>query len=208
MLGSVSLYHVLIIISVIALAIAFLLGKRWEQKNPSKLGFKWGYFFICQAFLVYGLVFLKMSSILFTDGSGEVALVVAGLGVVLVVMTKAFQRRSWALVLTTLLSLNILWIVINFFYLRNRWSEFAEERAERLGLSGAVEQSVGKVSKSWRLAFFGAVVWVLAVALFVFLLEPYGGYMNDDEMLHMLSVVFMPAVLALALFWLYERYVR
>ena len=134
---------------------------------------------------------------------------------------------QWALVLTTLLSLNGAWIVINFFYLRNRWSEFEAERTERLEASGhtvngakgagmkiaierginAVERSIKKLSKSWRLAIFGAVAWVLAVAVFVFLFEPYGS-MRDDDMMHMLFVMFMPTSLVLGLYGIYEWLVR
>lgn len=215
-------YAATAVIAVVSLIFALVQGGKWEQQNTGKLGFKWGYFFILSTLLGNGLLFLVLLFVTLDEGDEEAALFVAGILALLVTCAiKALQRRRWALVLTTLLSFNVLWIFINFFYLRNRWSEFVEERRERLEAAGhsmgggnevgagvGVERGIRKLSKSWRLAIFGAAAWVLGVAVFVFLFQPYGRYMRDDDMLHMLSVMFMPTVLALGLYWVYERYVR
>lgn len=215
-------YAAAIAIAVGSLVIAAIDGAHWEKNNPGKLGFKWGYFFIFSTMLGNGLAFLVSLLSALDHGHGEKALFFAGMVVAVVFCAiVALQRRKWALVLTTLLSLNILYIVINFFYLRNRWSEFTAEHAERVearGLLGSdggefvagstVERGVKQLSKRWRLALFCSAAWVLAVALFVFLFQPYGSYMRNDDMLHMLSVMFMPTVLALGLYWAYEKYIR
>ena len=216
------------VIAVVSLVFALVKGRGWKEENTSKLGFKWGYFFIISTLLANGLLFLAAFFVTVYEGNVEAALFWAGAVALLVISArKAFQRRRWALVLTTLLSLNGAWIVINLFYLRNRWSEFAAERAERLEAAGhtvnsvegagvtiaakrsinAVERGIKKLSKSWRLAIFGAVAWVLVVGVFVFLFEPYGS-MRDDDMMHMLFVMFMPTSLVLGLYWTYERLVR
>ncbi|MFT5742305.1 MAG: hypothetical protein ACI86S_000363 [Paracoccaceae bacterium] len=213
-------YSAMAVIAVVSLVFAMVKGRKWENQNPSKLGFMWGYFFILSTLLGNGLLFL---AVLFaTLGEGRAVLLFAGFVALLVICaTKALQRRRWALVLTTLLSFNVVWIIINFSYLRNRWSEFEEERAERLeaeghavssagdgGMTIVVERGIKKLSKSWRLAIFGAVAWVLAVAVLVFLFEPYGSYMPNDDMVHMLFVMlFMPTSSALGLYWIYERFI-
>jgi hypothetical protein len=211
------------VITLVPLLIALALGKKWDDENKSlKLGFKWGYFFILFTLLGNGLLLFVGGVLALYEGEFSVALFFAGTAALLVISAaNALQRRRWALVLTTLLSFNVLWIFINLFYLRNRWSELAAERAERLeaaghtvnnvwgaGMTIAVEQGIKKLSKSWRLAIFGGVAWVLAVAVFVFLFEPYGSYMRDDDMMHMLSVMFMPTSLALGLYWIYDRLIR
>lgn len=130
--------------------------------------------------------------------------------------------------ITTLLSFNIVLFIVNFVYLRNRWPEFVADKTEQLEAKGinlgeggeaSAEVEFGKLiqnlsnswrqmQKNWRLAIFGAGVWVLGVAVFVFLFKPYGDYMWDDDVLDMLAIMFMPAVLALGLYWVYEKFVR
>jgi uncharacterized protein YjeT (DUF2065 family) len=63
-------------------------------------------------------------------------------------------------------------------------------------------------SKKLRISMFGFAAWVIGVGIVVFLFEPYGYRMNDRDIIHMLLVMFVPSIAVLALFWVYERFVR
>lgn len=219
-----------LIVIFASLAFSLIEGVFWQKQNPGKLGFKWGYFFIVNTLLGNGLFFAVLFFYNMRNGYGGGEMFIAALFLLtfLFCAIKALQRQRWALVLTTLLSFNILLFVVNFFYLRNRWPEFVAEKTEQLEAQGinlgdGGEASIGgefvkiiqhlsnrwrQLQKNWRLATFGAGVWVLGVAVFVFFFQPYGGYMSDDEALDMLTIMFVPSVLALGLYWVYDKFVR
>jgi|GEM_PF-6451816 len=134
---------------VFSLVISLVQGSKWEENNPGKLGFKWGYFFVFSMFLGNGFVLIALSIFV---GEISFALFSAVVIVVLVVVVvEALQRNKWALVLVTLLSLNVFWMIINFFYLRNRWAEFEMERAEQLGPSTVRRKSEDTIAKGHML---------------------------------------------------------
>ena len=212
-----------------ALAFSIHEGRLWQEQNPGKLGFKWGYFFIFSTLVGNSLLFPTLFSFYYGDDAGGGALLyVVHILLMVLCAIKALQRKRWALVLTTLISFNILLFGVNFFYLRNRWSEFVAEQTEQLEAQGinlgdGVEASVigefeekihnlsnswRQMQKQWRLATFGAGVWVLGVAVFVFFFQPYGGYVSNDEVMDMLTIMFIPSALALGLYWVYEKFVR
>ena len=191
-------------VAIISLSIAFEKGAKWEKNNPDKLGFKWGYFFIFNTLLGHGLLlaslllaflFLGLGAI--DEGRADELLIVGTLFAALIfISTKALKRRKWALVLLTLLSLNLLLIMINIIYLRNRCAEFSEGQPQ-----------LPRFLKRWRLAFFGSLVWILVIATFTILFQPYGR-MYGGDFLHMLSVMMFTLLLALALLWIYDKFVR
>ena len=218
-----------VIVMFASLIFALEKGGLWQEQNPEKLGFKWGYFFISSTLMGNSLLFAALFFHSGDTGDGGVALFYAALFLLTVLCgIKALQRQTWALLLTTLLSFNIVLFIVNLFYLRNRWPEFVAEKTEQLEAKGinldeGGEASAGvefekviqnlsnswrQMQKNWRLAIFGAGVWVLGVAVFVFFFQPYGGYMTNDEVLDMLTIMFMPAILALGLYWVYEKFVR
>ena len=185
------------VIALISLFIAFVKGAKWEKHNPDKLGFKWGCFFIFNSLFGHGLLLAFLLFEAIDEGREDVLLIAGTLFAALVfISTKAPKRRKWALVLLTLLSLNLFWIMININYLRNRWSEFNEEPTQ-----------LPRLSKRWRLAFFGSLVWILVIATFTILFQPYGR-MYGGDFLHMLSVMMLTPLLALALLWIYDKFVR
>ncbi len=67
---------------------------------------------------------------------------------------------------------------------------------------------INKLSKRWRVALFSSICWTVAVVIFVIVFEPYGSRIGGDELFHMLTLIFLPAVVALGLFGIYESFVR
>jgi hypothetical protein len=104
-----------IVTATISLYPAKLLNSVFEEKNPQKLSFLWGYFAVIFNYLIwllgifYGLIIsLSNQTSLFVS-----AIMVVGLMLLSFVSLRALQRTLWALI-----------VIINILYLRNRWSEF------------------------------------------------------------------------------------
>lgn len=198
---------ILAAIGVPSLILALWHGSIWETKNPEKLGFKWGYFVIYNTLinniLLFGfLIWAGMDE-------GEIGLFLFGIAALAASFAVAYfsiQRHRWALVVSTLLSLNPLWMFINIFYLRNRWGEF-QTASSKLD-SQTTQQRLQKLPRDMRIALFAAVSWGVCVPSYVFLFKPYGRYMRDDDTLHMIGVVFIPIILGLGLFFIYRKFIR
>ena len=111
----------LIVLALIAfvigvpIAMALVLNRRFQRRNPGKRPYRWGYYFSIQSFIGgLGLgVELK---------SGITAVVICG--AIYGILAWFFaQRRHWAWITLTILSLNPVTWIINFIYLRKRWLE-------------------------------------------------------------------------------------
>ena len=102
---------------IVPIVVAFVLNRRFRQRNPDKRGYRWGYYFGIMSFIAgLGLgAFLE---------SGATALIVCGL--IYAVLAWFFaQRCHWAWVALTILSFNPIAWIINAIYLRKRWAEAA-----------------------------------------------------------------------------------
>ena len=97
----------------IPIVIALRLNRRFQQRNPGKRPFTWGYYFSILYFIVGLCVGVKV---------GITAVIICG--AIHGVLAWFFaQRHHWAWITVTILSGNpVVWI-INFIYLRKRWSE-------------------------------------------------------------------------------------
>jgi NADPH:quinone reductase-like Zn-dependent oxidoreductase len=100
---------------------AISLNRRFQQRNPDKRGYRWGYYFSIVS-VVAGLVlgfFLEC---------GTTGVIVCGL--IYAVLAWFFaHRQHWAWIALTILSFNpIVWI-INSIYLWKRWTEDARVTA-------------------------------------------------------------------------------
>jgi NADPH:quinone reductase-like Zn-dependent oxidoreductase len=102
---------------ILPVVIAFILNRRFRQRNPEKRGYRWGYYFSIMSFIA-GLVlgaFLE---------SGTTAVIVCG--IIYAVLAWFFaQRHHWAWIALTILSFNPIAWIINAIYLRKRWVEAA-----------------------------------------------------------------------------------
>lgn len=111
-LGLIGVPAAVLILPIVA---AFLLNRRFKQRNPDKRGFRWGYYFSIMS-VVAGLV------LGFLLEPGATTVIVCGLLYALLAWFFA-QRRRWAWIALTIFSFNpVVWI-INTIYLWRRWAE-------------------------------------------------------------------------------------
>jgi NADPH:quinone reductase-like Zn-dependent oxidoreductase len=95
--------------------LAFILNRRFRERNPEKRSYRWGYYFSMMAF-VGGLLLGALLEI------GTLGVIICG--VVYAVLAWFFARRQhWAWIALTLLSFNPIAWIINAIYLWKRWRE-------------------------------------------------------------------------------------
>jgi hypothetical protein len=115
LLVAFGLIGVPILVLIVPVIMAFVLNRRFRERNPEKKNYRWGYYFSMMAF-IGGLVlgtFLQ---------AGTVATILTGL--VYAVLAFFFaQRQRWAWIALTILSFNPIAWIINAIYLRKRWAE-------------------------------------------------------------------------------------
>lgn len=179
----------------------------WEEKHPEKLGFGWGYFVVYNTLignvLIFGLIVWAGIS---DENAGLFFIGVALLASSATIAYFSVKRYRWALILSTILSINPLWMFINIFYFKNRWSEFRSETSSVISPTKAERPEF--LPRDMRVAIFSAVAWAVCVYLYVFLFEPYGSYMSGSKITHMLEVVFLPILVGFGLFFIYRKFVR
>lgn len=194
-------------IGIPSLIAALWHGGIWEEHNPDKLGFKWG-FFVSYSSLINNVLFFGFITLVGFD-KREPSLLFFGLATLLASVAIAYfsiLRMRWALVVSTIMSLNPLWMIINIFYLKNRWPEFCAESSTQRVMPAA--ERLKLLPRDIRAAFFVAIAWIVCVLSFVFLLNPYGRYMRGDDMVHMFGVTFLPILIGFGLFFLYRKFVK
>jgi hypothetical protein len=197
----------LIIIFILSILAAFRHGRAWEKKFTNKLGFKWGYFILYNTTISSASLFCLVVWIGIIDLDPE-AFIIGLLGLLIIgtVAVFGFLRRKWALVATTIFSLNPLWILINYFYLRNRWEEFEEELEQDGRLTPQkFFKNLKNYRKDTKIFILFSIGWVLCVPIYVLLFSPYGGSMNDNEIFHMMGVISLPIGTGIGLFWIYRK---
>jgi hypothetical protein len=106
-----------LILTVIGLPImlALVLNRRFQHLHPTKRPYRWGYYFSVQSFFSGIGIGLQFKS-------GPI--IVCGCAAIYGVLGWFFaQRRRWAWIILTALSLNPIAWIVNPFYLRKRWNE-------------------------------------------------------------------------------------
>jgi NADPH:quinone reductase-like Zn-dependent oxidoreductase len=100
---------------VLPIITAFVLNRRFRERNPDKRPYRWGYYFSMMAF-IGGLLLGR-----FLD-FGLTGVIFCGLLYGLLAWFFA-QRCRWAWIALTILSFNPIAWAINAIYLRKRWAE-------------------------------------------------------------------------------------
>jgi NADPH:quinone reductase-like Zn-dependent oxidoreductase len=111
-LGLVGIPVVALILPIIA---AFVLNRRFRERNPDKRPYRWGYYFSMMAF-IGGLLLGR-----FLD-FGLTGVILCGLIYAILAWFFA-QRHRWAWIALTILSFNPIAWIINAIYLWKRWAE-------------------------------------------------------------------------------------
>ena len=203
-----------IVFTIVAALISYFFALKthddWRELNPNKLGFRWG-FFVVYSTLITNLVLsgFFVYAGLIDETLGVVIAGIVSLALSVLVFRSAVKRKKWALVASTLLSFNLLWWIINAFYLTNRWQEFNLEQKSAASFQSLRFTNVKEsIPKSRRVMIFCAFTWGLAVVSYVLLFEPYGYRIGEDDYVHLAGVLTIPP-LAIWLLWeIYERFVR
>jgi NADPH:quinone reductase-like Zn-dependent oxidoreductase len=95
--------------------IAHALNRRFQQRNPAKRPYRWGYYFSLVSFIAGTALGLMLEA-------GVAAALCCGALYAALAWFFA-QRRRWAWIALTVLSFNPLVWVVNAVYLRKRWAE-------------------------------------------------------------------------------------
>jgi NADPH:quinone reductase-like Zn-dependent oxidoreductase len=114
-LVALELIGVPVAVLIVPIVAAFVLNRRFRQRNPEKRPYRWGYYFSIMSFIAgLGLgAFLEC---------GATGVIVCGL--IYAVLGWFFaQRQHWAWIALTILSFNPIALIINAIYLRKRWAE-------------------------------------------------------------------------------------
>lgn len=194
-------------IGILSLILASWQGGVWEKNNPDKLGFGWGYFVIYNTLIGNILLFGILTWVGIADGEpGLLLFGIVALAVSAAIGYFSILRQRWALIVSTILSFNPLWMLINIFYLKNRWPEF-RTAGSTLSKPRSMER-FKTLPRDVRVALFVAISWTVCVPSFVFLFQPYGRYMYDDDITHMLGVMLLPTVIGFILFFLYRKLIK
>jgi NADPH:quinone reductase-like Zn-dependent oxidoreductase len=111
-LGLVGVPVAALVLPIIA---AFILNRRFRERNPEKRAYRWGYYFSMMAF-IGGLILGRFLN------AGVTTMILCG--VIYGVLAWFFaQRRHWAWIALTILSFNPIAWIINAIYLWRRWRE-------------------------------------------------------------------------------------
>ena len=111
-LGLIGVPLAALILPIIA---AFVLNRRFRERNPDKRGYRWGYYFSIMAF-IGGLVLGRFLA------AGVTTIILCA--VIYGVLAWFFaQRHHWAWIALTVLSFNPVAWIINAIYLWKRWAE-------------------------------------------------------------------------------------
>jgi hypothetical protein len=111
-LGLVGVPLAALILPIIA---AFVLNRRFRERNPEKRSYRWGYYFSMMA-SIGGLLLGRFLN------AGVTTMILCG--VIYAILAWFFARRChWAWIALTVLSFNPIAWIINAIYLRKRWTE-------------------------------------------------------------------------------------
>lgn len=195
-------WGVAILCLAISLAVSFLMNASLHKKHPEVKSYVWGYFIGCVGMLsltVTGVLLIVDASNNYGirsdkyEAFGIVALMAA------IVHFFILKRSKWAFIIGTLIQLNpILWI-INGLYLKNRWSELAGLPIEQ------VSNKFKNASSSTRVILVGSGLWALACVTLLFTLEPFGSYVTRREWTLALTILVLPPVIIVAVYFLYSK---
>lgn len=207
-------FMIQIVIILISLPTAFSLNTKQQQLNPSLLPYKWGYFTGVAGILSYViLAFLSISHDIYSIVFALIAFAAA------IPFTFIIKRHKWAWIAGSILSLNPIVMIFNYYYLKKRWGEMSGQYAFATSvppMGTAENQPHNNFSFSnyiqskpfiYRIVIFGTILWILIVLSYVLLFEPYG-YMSDDDIIHMIKVTLFPPSVAWFSFFLYSKFFK
>lgn len=118
-------------------------------------------------------------------------------------------RNRWLWILAIILQLNpVLWF-INGIYLKNRWKDLKNGSSKTKlppPLQNYFKENTNHTkSVHKRIIFFGSVIWIIAVLYFVFLFEPFGKYLSDENWLNTFKIMIYGPFIMIVGYFLYIK---
>ena len=108
---------------------------------------------------------------------------------------QAKARRIKAIALFVVATVAIVVIVIVIVLKTRRW------------IAATISSGWRRQSKEFRAWAFGSFFWAMGTFLFVALFNPYGGYMRDEDVWHMFTMMILPPLFLGAAWFGYKRFV-
>lgn len=197
-----------------ALVISLFLDKRRAARSVCDTGFLWGYYYILTALAPYimlsaALIVIFLLDYMYDPAMMSLALlatVLAAISLVIICAT-ACSRYKWALVVTTIMSLNPIYMIINYFYLRDRWVGLKSGFALQLTPSRVYHPRLS-ISKRNRVPLFISFAWLVNVILYETVSPILGIHYNGDRFSETLWLVFPPIASGLLLLMVYRGFVE
>lgn len=198
----------LVVVAISALA-ATIKGKRWEEEWPEKRPFSWGYF------VIYSTTISSISLCIlgivasYDRWDGRDWLVISGFAIIVTLFLhrEAMHRKKYALIVYYILGLNVVWYVANFIYLKNRWSEFSQERGCGSEYFNRIYDKINSIDKYWRFIVYVSVWYISSMLSYLIFSDELGYSIDSDEIVDIIAISFGPPI-AVAVFYLgFRKYV-
>jgi len=102
-------------VSLVPIAVALALNRRFQRRNPGMRPYRWGYYFGILSFIGgLGLGIMLESGVSAVIACGAIYAVLAWFFA---------QRRRWAWITLTIVTFNPIAWIVNSIYFRKRWGE-------------------------------------------------------------------------------------
>ena len=198
----------LIVIGLIALVVSVPISFRWnlalKDKEPASQSFRWGYLWglwgLCSACLIvpyYGWQ-VAVASSPFDRGIAAAFITVALVLAPFFYLVLRRDKVGW--IMSTLLSLNIVFWVANFIYIRSRWKE--------LSWPFNIDKLIDWSNPLHGVFISGSLFWAFVAVAYAWLFEPYGSYMSSSERQHLMKVILFPPIMIFVGWLIWTRVVR
>lgn len=181
-----------------------------KKKKPDALPYQWGYFTGWMGLLCgFCISILNFSEAAKAQDDVNISLYYSCIGIYCFVTgfihLFIIFRNRWLWILAIILQLNpVLW-VINGIYLKNRWIDL-KNKSSKTKLPPPLpnhfkENTNPTKSVNKRIIFFGSIIWIIAVLSFVFLFEPYGNNLSDENWLNTFKItIYGPFIMVVGYF--------
>ncbi len=181
------------------------MNRSLRKKQFDVRPYNWGYFVGWMGTLLFGAISI-VHLFAATQTHGGRADFFYGSALICIIASIAhffiIKRNKWAWTIGIILQLNpVLWF-INGIYVKTRWSEMNGIKPV------SVSQKFDKASPNTRALIAGTAFWAIVALTFIFLFEPYGGYISNRDAWHIVTVIsFPPAVISVG-YMLYMKVIK
>ncbi|MFS8182713.1 hypothetical protein ACMG4P_14300 [Pseudovibrio denitrificans] len=197
---SYELSNFYLVMAVLSLVVGYFIGAKKNQnyqiEHPESESYTWGYTYAFSGIVFSIITIVHFLYIMNVRGyyyrvQDYAFLMSCYSAITLLPAVFAARRNPYGFVVQTLLSLNPLFWLVNYIYIKKRWLGLLPNRAD----GTLVERSYRwyrQLDYLQRTCLTGGIVWMIIVLAFFEIFEPFGRYLSDDEVLQIAFVMFVP----------------